>query len=262
MSLLSESAHVRRELDFQGEVRRGARGAPVRRVQEWLTYHGIATAVDGQFGSATERCVAQFQAARNLSPSAVVDEATWTGLVRPLADVIVAPAPDGGEGLSTYLLRCAQYHLQYHPIEVGGDNRGPWVRLYMNGNEGPSWYWCAGFVTFVLRQACEGLGMGMPIAGSFSCDLLAAQAQASDRFVRGTSVARDEPGWDEMGATQIFLVRRASSDWTHTGISFEGQSEIFSTIEGNTNDEGSRNGYEVCRRTRSIPSKDFIRLTG
>jgi hypothetical protein len=130
----------------------------------------------------------------------------------------------------------------------------------MSGNEGPSWYWCAGFVSFLLRQACERLGIEMPIPGSFSCDLLATQARTAERFVRGTSLARDADGWGNLGEAQLFLVRRSSSDWTHTGISFLGQGEVFSTIEGNTNDEGTRNGYEVCRRTRSIASKDFIRL--
>lgn len=33
------------------------------------------------------------------------------------------------------------------------------------------------------------------------------------------------------------------------------------TIEGNTNDDGSREGYEVCRRTRTISScKGFLRI--
>ena len=31
-----------------------------------------------------------------------------------------------------------------------------------------------------------------------------------------------------------------------------------STIEGNTNDTGSREGVEVCARTRSYAGKDFI----
>jgi hypothetical protein len=34
--------------------------------------------------------------------------------------------------------------------------------------------------------------------------------------------------------------------------------EVFETIEGNTNDEGSREGYEVCHRVRGYGSKDFI----
>ena len=46
----------------------------------------------------------------------------------------------------------------------------------------------------------------------------------------------------------------------HTGISFDGADTVFSTVEGNTNLEGSSNGFEVAKRTRSIPKKDFIKL--
>lgn len=33
---------------------------------------------------------------------------------------------------------------------------------------------------------------------------------------------------------------------------------LVETIEGNTNDEDSPEGYEVCRRVRGYGSKDFI----
>jgi len=33
---------------------------------------------------------------------------------------------------------------------------------------------------------------------------------------------------------------------------------VFQTIEGNTNDDGSREGYEGCQRVRGYASKDFI----
>ena len=36
----------------------------------------------------------------------------------------------------------------------------------------------------------------------------------------------------------------------HTGIVERIDGDTLYTIEGNTNDEGSREGYEVCRRTR------------
>jgi hypothetical protein len=36
---------------------------------------------------------------------------------------------------------------------------------------------------------------------------------------------------------------------------------ILQTIEGNTNDDGSRDGYEVCRRARSVTKiKGFLRI--
>ena len=37
---------------------------------------------------------------------------------------------------------------------------------------------------------------------------------------------------------------------THTGLITEVHDGYFITIEGNTNDEGSREGYEVCQRRR------------
>jgi hypothetical protein len=45
----------------------------------------------------------------------------------------------------------------------------------------------------------------------------------------------------------------------HTGIVEKIVGNLVHTIEGNTNDEGSREGYEVCRRTRKLSSiKGFI----
>jgi peptidoglycan hydrolase-like protein with peptidoglycan-binding domain len=36
--------------------------------------------------------------------------------------------------------------------------------------------------------------------------------------------------------------------------------ETFRTIEGNTNDDGVREGYEVCARTRNYKKRDFVAL--
>jgi hypothetical protein len=40
----------------------------------------------------------------------------------------------------------------------------------------------------------------------------------------------------------------------HTGLIVSIHNGVAETIEGNTNDEGSREGYEVCRRTRKLES--------
>ena len=63
-----------------------------------------------------------------------------------------------------------------------------------------------------------------------------------------------------MGVSCVFLVRRTSNDWMHTGFAFNGADTVFETIEGNTNDGGSANGFEVTTRHRSTGSKDFVRL--
>jgi hypothetical protein len=44
----------------------------------------------------------------------------------------------------------------------------------------------------------------------------------------------------------------------HTGIVLKAAQNVFLTIEGNTNDDGGREGYEVCRRIRGYEAKDFI----
>jgi hypothetical protein len=49
-------------------------------------------------------------------------------------------------------------------------------------------------------------------------------------------------------------------DWVHTGLVLSAGKETFETIEGNTNDAGDREGYEVCRRVRGYKGKDFIVL--
>ena len=123
----------------------------------------------------------------------------------------------------------------------------------MQGNDGAAWAWCAGFVRFLLEQARQKLEKPMPIAGSFSCDSLAAQARDAGLFVAEGAVAHEAipPG-------SFFLVRRTATDWTHVGVVTRSGPDAFDSIEGNTNDDGSREGIEVCARTRGYKNKDFI----
>jgi peptidoglycan hydrolase-like protein with peptidoglycan-binding domain len=250
--------HAKTEIEFPGLIQRGSSGTNVRRVQEWLTFHGCATGIDGGFGPATERAVQAFQAKKQLSQSGSVDRETWGALVEPLHQAL-SVSVSRNDTLDTAVLKVAKAHLLHHPIELGGDNKGPWVRLYADGHDGGRW--CAAFVTFILKQACHGLECGMPITGSTSCDSLAKQARDRDLFVSGKSIEDGTTPWGRLGQCQIFLVRESATDWTHTGFCFEGANDVFSTIEGNTNDEGNANGYEVCRRTRSLAKKDFIRIS-
>lgn len=254
------SSHLTQELSFTTKIQRNQLGSSVKRVQEWLYFHKFATTIDGDFGPATEKCVRDFQAARALPVTGVVDRATYMKLVEPLAKAVKEIQPAPGETLASMVLKYAKQHLAQHPIELGGQNRGPWVRAYMQGNEGQGWPWCAGFVTFVLKQACATLNLPMPIAGSFSCDQLATQARQKSRLVSDSDILNNPASWSALRPCCIFLVRKQNGDWTHTGFAFERNGDIFATIEGNTNDSGSAEGYEVCKRVRGLSQKDFIRL--
>lgn len=259
---MSENKIESKELAFPRSVKRGSRGKAVRRVQEWLCLNGHIIAVDSIFGPATEAAVKAFCETRNLSlDNNEVTQEIFDALSAPMRSALNVPAPRSQEFRDTVVV-IAKEHLANHPREVGGQNMGPWVRLYMSDNEGEDWPWCAGFVTFVIRQASIALGQPMPFPRTFSCDLLAANAKdpKRDLFIAERNINSSNSS-DKLPPGTLFLSRRVSGDWTHTGFVIEAKAETFETIEGNTNDEGHREGYEVCIRTRSYKKKDFVLLS-
>lgn len=252
------SSWINRELTLPKSLKRGVRHRAVNNVQEWLCLHGLRVVVDGDFGRATDSAVREFQRKSRLKADGVVGPKTYRALVAPLHSVLT-PLPAGRKTFSELTLAYAKRHLVQHPLEIGGQNRGPWVRLYMQGQEGVDWPWCAGFVTFLMKQTAQTLGVRTPIPGSVSCDTLAAQAKAADRFIRESELGKGTAAINKMSAS-LFLARRTNSDWTHVGLVTAFEKGMIHTIEGNTNDEGSREGYEVCARLRGYADKDFIRL--
>jgi hypothetical protein len=267
---LSEALRVaplnsaKQELEFPGVLRRGAKDAGNKRgvhaVQEWCSFHRFATDVDGDFGPGTEHSVRRFQAARRLPQSGVLDERTWVELTAPMRRVLKPTAPSPHDRLYEMTVQVAAQHLAEHPVEIGGDNRGPWVRLYMDGKDGPDQLWCAGFVCFVAAQAGLALGQELPFKRRVGVDQLVNDAKASDRFISEKDLTTATQRLNKLRPGCLFAVRKTASDWVHTGIVVEVGSEGFKTIEGNTNDEGVRNGFEVCERSRSYAGKDFILL--
>ncbi len=226
----------------------------VKRIQEWLCLRGLYVAVDGEFGPATEATVKVFQAREGVPQTGIVNEDCFSRLVAPMRAALVSLAPDG-RTLGDMIVAVAMQHLSQAPREMGGQNCGPWVRLYMDGHEGAKWPWCAGFATFCLQRATSALGQQMPVARTYSCDTLAALAQASHRFLGEPTTARQRT---RVTPGSLFLRRRTANDWKHTGIVVSSADEVFRTIEGNTNDEGSAEGYEVCARTRGYNGMDFV----
>lgn len=240
-----------KDLILDKEHKKGSSGQKVRLIQEWLNLHGFRIKIDGDFGAITESSVRQFQRRNELMEDGVVGNNTFDTLVRPMRRALEPiNIVRGHTTLGSLITAYAQLHLEQHPREVGGQNRGPWVRLYMDGNEGDAWPWCAGFVSFIIKQACRTIDIPVPIPLSFSCDELAAHAKRGGIFVaEGTGVP---------ASGSLFLVRKTPTDWTHTGIVTHAQSEMFHTIEGNTNDEGHREGYEACARVRGYRDIDFV----
>lgn len=232
---------------------RGEHGVRAKEIQEWLCLNGLKVQIDGDFGGATEAAVKRFQAGKGLPVTGVVDRRTFELLVAPITAAL-KPIASNGRGLGDLTVAYAQQHLKQHPMEVGGQNRGPWVRLYMDGHEGAEWAWCAGFAFYCLKQACDTLSVPLPLPATPSCDVLAMSAKNLGLLLTQPS----HPQRSRIRPGSFFLVRRTPTDWTHTGIVVSAEPEVFHTIEGNTNDSGSREGFEVCARVRAYVNKDFV----
>jgi hypothetical protein len=234
--------------------RQGDSGAAVRVIQEWLCFHRIRVALDGEFGVATAAAVRLFQGLNDLAVDGVVGPLTKAALIRPMVKTL-HPIEPQGRSLGELTLAYALQHSRENPREIGGSNRGPWVRLYMDEKEGTAWPWCAGFVSYVLRQAAQTLGVALPFTTSFSCDLLAIEAKRRKVFLEGT----DALDYKLIKPGSLFLLRgKRDGDWVHTGIVIKAEPEVLMTVEGNTNGDGASEGVEVWRFARDYRNKDFI----
>jgi peptidoglycan hydrolase-like protein with peptidoglycan-binding domain len=241
------------DLELGAPKKPGSSGEKVRLIQGWLCLHGFRLVVDGDYGDATARQVRAFQTSNGLPATGVVDDETYAKLVRPMVAALAPIAPVGP--LGSLVVAYARQHLVQHPQEVGGENCGPWVRLYTQGREGQGSPWCAGFATFVLEQACRTAGVPSPLTRTLACDDL--QACAGERFL-----SQPAPSLRKRITPGSFFLRPnppgARPRYAHTGIVVQAETDTFGSIEGNTNDDGSAEGFEVCARVHGYRGLDFV----
>jgi len=240
-------------LSIAETIERGSKQKKViHTIQEWLCLNGQSTKIDDDYGPATEVAVSNFQKNTGLMQTGKVDPLTFEKLVWPMKSLSETTLSGNG-GLLPAVVELSLKYLAEHPMEVGGQNMGPWVRYFMDGYEGNGWPWCAGFNTLIVKQAAKLCGTSTKLPRTYSCDVLGMWAKTNGKFISGSSgnLSIVQPG-------HLFLVQKSHNDWQHTGIVIEMTPEYCVTIEGNTNDEGSREGYEVCKRTRGFKTLDFV----
>lgn len=224
-------------------LKRGASGKYVSFLQEMLCLNMQAQIkVDGDFGPATEAAVKYFKT-HNVgyvdsiptAHNAVVDATTWKILLSYMTWL------DSLTGKN--VVEIAKCHLRAKPREVNGENMGPWVRYYTRGKEGRKYPWCAGFASTVVTQSAKSRNITLKyFKYTLSCSELMENAKSSGHVIKDPV-----PGC-------LFLVKNTS----HTGIVIDAVGEIIITIEGNTNDDGNREGYEVCSRYRQTKNNNYI----
>ena len=89
------------------------------------TAYGIV--VDGVFGAATEAGIKAFRRDRRLSVNGTVDATAFARLSAPMVRALITPKRVS-KNLGAAVVHFARRHLAPHPREIGGQNRGPWVR--------------------------------------------------------------------------------------------------------------------------------------
>lgn len=234
----------------------------VKRRQEWLNLHGFVCEIDGADGPATRRAASKFRATK-----AVTERDMDAALVAPLARARRRFTHAAQSSVNECAVSYAMQHLRERPHEVGGPNAGPWVREYCGGHDGPEFLWCLTAALYWVRQGLAHKLAPDPFPNTMSCDVLGAWAAENGHLLRIAS-ADNPPTTPRLIVKpgDLFLVYRGekadgSDDWTHAGlISSWASDSALGTIEGNSNSSGSRNGVEVCARSRTPRRLDIVTL--
>ncbi len=130
-----------------------------------------------------------------------------------------------------------------------GSNRGARVEAMLaTTGLGGGYPWCA---AAVATWGIEALGKAWPVPHTADCDAMLSWARRKGVLKRSDA----QPG-------DIFLVLNPhnSNDAIHTGIVVQelANGQVL-TWEGNTNDDGSREGYKVCQRRRTTSNLVYVR---
>lgn len=142
-------------------------------------------------------------------------------------------------------LLAAAYCADVVRVRETGQNRGVWVQKFLAAvGLGPGYAYCASFVFWCLKTAgYKGDLPKLPAA----VRNWAAWAQKTGRIV-------DKP---ERGDLFYWL----NEDGTgHIGFVVKNRGMMVDTLEGNTNEAGSREGDGVYRKSRGTAKLRFIRL--
>jgi hypothetical protein len=129
-----------------------------------------------------------------------------------------------------------------------GSNWGPSVQAYLKsvGITFPA-SWCMAFVYWTFNEAAKQLGVTNPLVKTGG---VLNHWNSASKAVK--VVANPQAG-------DIFIMDFGTG-LGHTGIVERVEGDELHTIEGNTNDTGSREGYEVCGRIRKTSQiKGYLR---
>ncbi|HEX7288246.1 MAG TPA: peptidoglycan-binding protein [Candidatus Angelobacter sp.] len=205
---------------------------------------------DGVFGAQTEEAVQLFQTrfpdsrGNPLTADGRVGPMTWAALFATAPASSIQP----GTNLQQKVLDFASTQLQVRE-QPPGSNRGPEVDEYLRSvgidPATGSFAWCAAFVYFCFQQASTGLGVKNPAIKD--AGVLDSWRLAGIKGVHriAASEAADTPSLVKPG--MVFVIDSGGGHG-HMGLIKQVDGDVLTTIEGNTNLGGSREGIGVFER--------------
>lgn len=144
------------------------------------------------------------------------------------------PLGDGG------LRECVKelYDSQIGVREIGGANRGASVEMYLASVElGPGYAWCAAFVSWCYQNA----NIQAPLSG-----WVPSYALKDKRIYHRGKFEKTTPQQGD-----VFMLWYTNKNRpAHIGFVDQWGEKWIITVEGNTNDAGSREGDGVYRKRR------------
>lgn len=217
----------------------GSRGEQIALLQRLLNKRGFNLIVDGFFGYKTGNAVRAFQA-QNLGPNeqplsvdGIVGPLTWWSLsvehfvdnYAQDADLLTLPGQTKGAskvGLSA--LEAATGEIKNGACEVGGNNRGPWVRKYLNNMAPEGSPWCGAFLSWIFSQTPAGIPFRYSISAR---DILNQFRELGWAHTPGADFA-------PLAGDLAFWWRIRADSWQgHAGVVRGFANGILYTIEGN-----------------------------
>jgi hypothetical protein len=219
----------------------------VKSIQQQLNNKGCCPLkIDGDFGLDTCHALMLFQArfadsnGNPLKADGILGPVTWAALFGPDNSHIITAAPND---LLSDVLDIARSQVGVMEIPAGS-NEGPEVNKYQDTVGIPHGDpWCMAFVYWCFNQACKKLKVPNPVykTGSVIDEWNNAKAKKITAAAAKTNTSLVLPG-------QIFTISTGGG-YGHAGFIEKIEGGLLTTIEGNTNTNGSSEGIGVFRRT-------------
>lgn len=225
-------------------LKKGSQGASVTELQNVLRELDYNIPVTGVFDTATFNAIKDFQA-RHLDKhnhplvvDGAVGDLTMWALKNPRSRVttgaidfsIMPDAGLGGNAIGRSALQFAINELTAGAGEIGGNNKGPWVKKYLEPAglpEGNSW--CAAFISWCFLQASGGNKKSMPFKYNAGARNIYNQfRQKGWNYDPADANKQPQPG-DIVAWWRVSL----PSGFGHIGIVHHFEDGFIYTLEGN-----------------------------